>query len=304
MEQKTVPAALRGAITAVFPEYASSELTLLATGWDCIAIDVDDRLIFKFPRHAAAERRLVYEAGILAVVRSAAVTMPLPDLTLHPGPPLFSSHVKLKGEHLVTAQYELLPAGARQRLAAELALFYAELHAIPAPEVAAAGAGPVKPWPPADEIVARAWPILPTALRPYAERTMADWRQLAPDAHGTTFGFFDGHGWNMAFDHTVQRLNGMYDFGDSGFGPLHREFVYSNWTAPDLTERIVTEYEAITGRGLDRQRIDLLSGVLRLTELAEFADDTDLAASMVDSVARWAERQGRGRRRRPLTPTK
>jgi hypothetical protein len=216
--------------------------------------------------------------------------MPLPDLTLHPGPPLFSSHVKLKGEHLVTAQYQVLPVGARQRLAAELALFYAELHALPAPDVAAAGAGPVKPWPPADEIVSRAWPILPPALRPYAERTMADWQELAPDPHGTTFGFFDGHGWNMAFDHSVRRLNGMYDFGDSGFGPLHREFVYSNWTAPDLTERIVTEYETLTGRGLDRQRIDLLSGVLRLTELAEFADDTDLAASMVDSVARWAAR--------------
>jgi hypothetical protein len=66
----------------------------------------------------------VAEASLLTVIRPA-VTMPVPDLTLYPGPPLFSRHIKLKGEHLLTRQYELLPVGARQRLAADMALFYA-----------------------------------------------------------------------------------------------------------------------------------------------------------------------------------
>src|SRR5919106_64050 len=61
--------------------------------------------------------------------------------------------------------------------------------------------------------------------------------------YGTTYGFFDGHGWNMAFDHTTNRLNGVYDFADSGFGPLHQEFIYTNLIARDLTARIVAEYE-------------------------------------------------------------
>ena len=44
---------------------------------------------------------------------------------------------------------------------------------------------------------------------------------MPPDPLGTVYGFFDGHGWNMAFDHARGRLNGIFDFGDSGFGPLH-----------------------------------------------------------------------------------
>jgi len=154
----------------------------------------------------------------------------------------------------------------------------------------AAGAGPIRPWLQPEDILRRVWPVLPSSLRLYADRTIAAWQQLAADPYGTTYGFFDGHGWNMAFDHTSNRLNGVYDFADSGFGPLQQEFIYSNWIAQDLTARIAAEYEVLTGVALDRQRIDLLSGVLRLSELAEFADDADHAAAMVRNVADWATR--------------
>lgn len=40
----------RSLITSVFPELTASVFKLAAKGWDSIAIDVDDTLIFKFPR--------------------------------------------------------------------------------------------------------------------------------------------------------------------------------------------------------------------------------------------------------------
>jgi Phosphotransferase enzyme family len=171
-----------------------------------------------------------------------------------------------------------------------MALFYAQLQRLDARDLEAAGAGPIKPWLQPEDILRRIWPLLPSRLRRYAERSIAAWQQLPADPYGTVYGFFDGHGWNMAFDHTRNRLNGVYDFGDSGFGPLHQEFIYSNWIAPDLTARIIAEYEVLSGLGLDRQRIDLLSGVLRMSELAEYADDAEHAPAMVKNVADWAAR--------------
>jgi hypothetical protein len=284
-----VPETLRAAITGSLPELSDSKFTLLTAGWDCVAVDVDGRLIFKFPRHEAAEEALVREASLLAVIRPA-VTMPVPDLTLHPGPPLFSCHIKLEGEHLLTRQYDLLPDEPRQRLAADMALFYAELHSLDACAIEAAGARPIKPWLRPEDILRRVWPVLPSRLRLYADRTIAAWQELRGDPYGTTYGFFDGHGWNMAFDHARNRLNGLYDFADSGFGPRHQEFIYSNLIGPDLTARIITEYEVLTGLALDRRRVDLLIGVLRLSELAEYADDADHAAAMTQNVADWASR--------------
>lgn len=282
---------LRAVIIAEFPELANSEFTLLAGGWDSVAIDVGDRLIFKFPRNAEAEKRLATETRLLAVIRPA-VTMPVPDLTLHPGPPLFSKHQKLAGGHLLTENYQRLNVASRERLAADLALFYAELHRLDSQVIADAGAGPIKPWLEPDIILRRAWPVLPAELRPFAEGIIEAWRRLQPDPHGITYGFFDGHGWNMAFDHARGRLNGIYDFADSGFGSLHQEPVYSNMISRDLTARIIAEYERLTGRMLDRERIDILTGAMRLSELAEYADDPAHAPLMIENVRNWAARQG------------
>lgn len=279
---------LRSVIVASFPELAGSAFALMTLGWDCVAVDVDDRLIFKFPRHEAAQKALTAEARLLTVTRPA-VTMPVPDLTIHPGPPLFSRHEKLKGDHLVTAQYWKLSPQSRRRLAADMALFFAELHRLDARDLEAAGVGPIEAWPAPEEILRRVWPALPPALRPYAERTVAAWQGLPQDPHGTTYGFFDGHGWNMAFDHARERLNGIYDFADSGFGPLHQEFTHTSFIARDLTARIVAEYEALTGLALDHERIELMSAVLRLAELADYADDPAIASDMVNAVADWAE---------------
>ncbi|WP_312361341.1 aminoglycoside phosphotransferase family protein [Ensifer sp.] len=286
MEHQTLDS-LRNTILATFPDLAGSTFTLATDGWHSTAVDVDDRLIFKFPRHAVAEKALVKEASLLALVRPS-VSMAVPDLELHRGQPLFSVHGKLKGEHLVTDDYDRLAEAERRQLGRDLGQFYAELHRLDDEHMAAAGAGRVEPWQTVEAIRAKALPALAPDLRALAAATISSFESLGPDPHGTTYGFFDGHGWNMAFDHAKRRLNGIYDFADSGIGPLHREFIYSNFISPDLTSRIVETYEELTGRVLDRKRIAVLTGMHRLSELAELVDDPEHAPTMLRSVEAWA----------------
>ena len=103
-----------------------------------------------------------------------------------------------------------------------------------------------------------------------------------------TYGFFDGRGWNMAFDREQSKLNGIYDFADSGIGPLHQEFIYTNFIFCDLTKRVIASYEMRTGLKLDRCRINILTGYHRLSELAELADHPRHAPEMVRHFAAWA----------------
>jgi aminoglycoside phosphotransferase (APT) family kinase protein len=215
------------------------------------------------------------QVNLLTVIRPR-VSLPVPDMRLHDRPPLFSSHEKLHGEHLPPRDYVRLAQASKQRLGDDLGLFYAELHRIDQTRLIGAGARPVKPWKSPREIRARTLPILSTELRAFAEE------------YGETYGFFDGHGWNMAFDHRRERLNGIYDFGDSGIGPLHQEFIYSNMVSADLTQRIITAYESHAGRKLDRRRIDVLTGAHRLWELGEMADDPAHRQLAIDSVTAWA----------------
>ncbi|SDL17546.1 Phosphotransferase enzyme family protein [Modicisalibacter muralis] len=274
-------------ILSVFPQLKGAQFKPLTMGWHSTAVDVDDRLIFKFPKHQVAKRALLKEARLLEVIRPV-VSMTVPNIEIHEGPPTFSYHRKLKGDHLLRVEYEGLSEATRQRMAAELARFYAQLHELDAQSMANAGAEAIEAWQTPDAIRAIALPALTPALRSYAEAIVEAFENLPDDPYGTTFGFFDGHGWNMAFDHAQEQLTGIYDFGDSGFGPLHQEFIYSNFISHDLTERIVTEYEALTGRCIDRRRIDILTGQHRLSELAELANDPEHVGSMVQYVENWA----------------
>lgn len=283
------PDVFRAAIVARHPDLSNAIFHALPGGWHSRAIAVDDRLVFKFPQGEEAERALRREATILSALRPH-VSIRVPDLRLHDGTPLFSEHAIIPGEHLETAHYDVLPEQARQALGEALARFYADLHALNRGRMQAAGARPIERWLDADAIAAKALPLLPQALLAFATETLAGWRDLPPDPHGETYGFFDGHGWNMAFDHAAGTLNGIYDFADSGFGPLHQDFIYSNFISADLTARIVDSYEQITGRKLDRDRIHLLTGVHRLWELAALAEAPEHHATMIDSVAAWARR--------------
>lgn len=278
------------AIVALHPDLADAAFRMLPGGWHSRAVAVDERRVFKFPQGEEAEQALRREASILAVIRPH-LAMPVPDLRLHEGTPLFSEHAIIPGDHLETAHYERLPELAREALGKALARFYAQLHGLPRPLMETAGARPVERWLDADAIAARALPLLPEDLHGFANDTLSGWRALAPDPHGETYGFFDGHGWNMAFDHAAGRLNGIYDFADSGFGPLHQDFIYTNFISPDLTARVADGYERLTDRALDRTRIHLLTGVHRLWELAVLAKAPEHHATMIASVAAWAARQ-------------
>jgi aminoglycoside phosphotransferase (APT) family kinase protein len=281
-----VLASLRNVIVAVFPRLADESFVLALRGWDSIAVDVGDRAIFKFPRHEAAAARLRKEARLLGAIRPR-VAMPVPDMTLFEGPPLFSRHAKLAGDYLTPAAYAAMSATGRERVAGQLARFYAELHALDRPRLVTLGAGPIAAWLPTGEIARKALPLLPNAFRRRGEQALRAYERLSPDPCGETFGFFDGHGWNVAFDAGRERLNGVYDFGDSGFGQLHQEFIYSSLSSFDLTGRIAAAYEEFTDRRLDRERVDLLTGIHGLSELAENAQEPGHVRAGVERVVAW-----------------
>ncbi|GGE52833.1 hypothetical protein GCM10007276_32310 [Agaricicola taiwanensis] len=284
---------LRDHIAAAFPDLADARLVAMTAGWDSLAVNADDRFIFKFPRNSLAAAALVREVGLLAVL-APQLTMRVPAPVLVEGEMLFSRHDIIPGEHLLAEGYQALPDHGRQRLADAMAQFFAQLHEQDVAVMEKAGARPIRKWLDAEDILRRTHAMLPPDLRAFAQACLAAWSDLEPDPHGMTYGFFDGHGWNMAFDHDAQRLNGIYDFADSGFGDLTQEFIYPNWISADLTGRIIAAYETLTGRLIDRQRVDVLSGVLRLTELAEEGHDPALRTALLDNLAAWVSHRAVG----------
>lgn len=270
------PALLHDRLAAVVPELADAPFEVLGGGWDCIAIDVADAWIFKFPRSPGLVASLRREHAILGLIRPR-VSLPVPEMVLHEDAEgLFSQHRKIPGRALYPEQYAGLDDGQRQALAEALARLHAQVHAIPPGLAEAAGARPIVPPRPMDEI--RAALAGRARITPFVMAMTARYEALPLDR--MVFGQFDGHGWNMAFDHERGVLGGMYDFGDAGIGPLHADLGYSAWVHPSLCRRVSRAYAALTGYPADPETAVLHNAVLRLAEhadgtLATLTDDPD-----------------------------
>ena len=272
--------AYRIAIAAARPDLASAPMVVHTRGWDSDAVEAGG-MIFKFPKRAEAEARLRKEAHLLALIRPR-VPLPVPEMRLHEMPLLFSEHAMIPGTIIETRQYDSLSDAQRNAMAEALASFYAALHAIPVSEALASGTDAKPGWSRADAVLPVLAERLPASIYEFSTRVFAAYEAL-PD-EDEVLGYFDGHGWNMAFDHDRGILNGLYDFADAGLGPRSRDFTYSNLISGDLTSRLIAAYERLTGAMIDRRTVALRTAVQTLAELAE--PDAELE-SFTATVLRW-----------------
>jgi hypothetical protein len=276
------------AIATYYPELAAANFETSTAGWDSLAL-IGGGMVFKFPRNQSAAEKLRREAQVLAILRPR-VRMPLPELMLHrDGQGVFSAHAIIPGGHLLPKQYLKLENSAKAALAEDIAYFFADVHAIDPALFRGVGAMRLPPWPSINTIGKTALPLLPTAARAHYQGILDAYAALPPDPLGEIFGMFDCHGWNMAFDHQAQRLNGLYDFGDCGFGPLHLEFMTVGKVAHTLALRVAGFYGDATGRVLDTQRIRILSGMNRIIEITEESGNMDTPPEKVETALKWLE---------------
>ena len=273
------PGRYRALIISALPQFVGRQFTTLSEGWDSVALECDG-WVFKFPRSEPAAERLRREVALLGFLRPR-ITMALPQPIWHEGEEPFTQHRKIPGTFLETAQYLALDEGRRNAIAMRMAQLYAELHQLPLARMQQVGAVAVDPWMAPDDILAGVLPRLPRKLHAFVRRTVKAYRKLRIEGDELVYGYFDGHGWNMAFDDKTGLLNGVYDFADSGFGSRHRDLSYSNWISADLTLRIIDRYEELTRRGIDRNLVMLYTSALRLAELAaEFLPEETAIANV------------------------
>jgi hypothetical protein len=244
--------------------------------WDSLAIEAGDAL-FKFPKSPIAEVRLRREARYLALIRPR-VPLPVPDLRIHEAPLVFSEHTLIPGRIILAADYARLDGAQRDAMAAKLGAFYAALHDIPVPEAEAAGATGIPDWADTATALDVAMPFVPEPLHAWVHCVLAAYEPLRSDPDRVT-GYFDGHGWNMAFDHDRGVLNGVFDFADGGIGPRQQDFCYGNLIAPDLTDRTIRAYTVLTGHVVDRRTVMLHTAVQKIVETEDAGD------SMAEHIA-------------------
>lgn len=179
------------------PELRDSRFILLDCGWNSHAVDVDDRLMFRFPQKPEAFNAIRHEARMLEIIRPH-VDILIPSLRLiGENENMFSVHEKIPGGHLLADDYDAMTEEGKDRVAKTLADFFADLHALPSKDIDQRNII-------VSDYLFKDVELLPHNLQMPIQRCLQAYHDLPPDPHGNVFGYFDAHGWNLAFDEKMK----------------------------------------------------------------------------------------------------
>lgn len=124
-----------------FPELKMFSIQLLGSGWDNTAYLINDKLVFRFPRHEDAIKLLATENKVLPVIASyLPIAVPIPEYIGAPSeqfPHIFSGYVMLPGR---SAEKYRLSDEIRDTLVEPVAKLLLALHSIDLAKVSAVGA--------------------------------------------------------------------------------------------------------------------------------------------------------------------
>jgi aminoglycoside phosphotransferase (APT) family kinase protein len=215
----------RSLIEAQFPWLAPARVEPFGAGWDNTAFLVNEALVFRFPRRQAAVPLLEAEARLLpALAPRLPLAVPVPVFAGTPSeayPWPFAGYSFLPGRTACTAD---LTEDQRRAAAEPLARFLATLHAIPAEQAVALGAGPdpiarldiVSRLPRARELLDRLTGLgLVADPRPFA--AILDSAPAAAPPRADTLVHGDLYAAQLLVDGD-NRLTGVIDWGDIHLG--------------------------------------------------------------------------------------
>lgn len=212
-------------IAACFPNLAIERCQPIAQGWDSVAVAVNGRLIFRFPKRREVEPQYAIEARLLPAL-AAALPLPIPDVAFFwPGGAayrgIFIGHQLIAGAQLAAAHLTLDRAPG---LAQQLGLFLSALHRFPkerAEQLGVSGGGATE-WRQRyqDQFAQIQRQILPLVALPAQARIAREWQAFLADRmrFSTTLIHQDLNGEHILYDQERGTISGIIDWGDTTLG--------------------------------------------------------------------------------------
>ncbi len=261
----------RQIIAACFPELAIERCRPVAQGWDSVAVAVDDRLIFRFPKRGDVEPQYQIERRLLPAL-AGALPLPIPDVAFFwPGGTAYSGifigHHLIDGAQLTAEQLML---NQIDRIAHQLGQFLSALHRFPVEQSTQLGvpAGDRSAWRRRyqkhyQQIQSGVLPLLDQAAR---ARIARDWLSFLDDdvRFTTTLIHHDLNGEHILYDPARGAISGIIDWGDTAIGDPAIDFAgLLDAYGEDFTERVLSRYQGAVDESF-RRRMRFYCGAMPL----------------------------------------
>ncbi len=224
---------LREVVALCFPEIPIRVASLIPTGWENYVLEVNDELIFRFPRRREGVIQLQMELKLLPIVaRVASIRVPEFEWVWQGGRGLrriFIGYRKIHGVHLTS---DLVDASKDSPTVLELSDFLNEIHRLPIARLMKLG---VPHFTQAEwtrnlgrllhEITLEVQPLLNEKAQRRLSSIIDDFRNYRDSVRfEPVFRHCDLNGANILCDPSVKRITGIIDWGDASIGDPAYDF--------------------------------------------------------------------------------
>ena len=280
-----------------FPDLAIERCRLLGAGWDSVAVEVNQRLIFRFPKRPDVEPQYLVERRLLPVL-VGALPLPIPDATFFwPGGTAYPHPII--GHHLIDGRQldaeHLTPAHA-DGIARQLGQFLSALHQFPTEQAARLGvpAGDQAVWRRRfeDQYAQIERQVLPLLALAAQARITAEWQAFLTDqtAFRVAVIHHDLAGEHILYDLARGTITGVIDWGDVALGDPAIDFAgLLDAYGEEFVERVLAHYQGEVDRTF-RGRMRFYRGVMPLNTVL-FGLSTGQAAYVQQGLRAVSSRQ-------------
>lgn len=270
---------IQSIIVLDFPDLKIDSIQVTNNGWDNMVVEVNDHLIFRFPKnnefafYKDAKTSFDIEVRILDILKDK-ISLQIPKIEFLGKAYTYMGYRKIPGGDLTYEIFDSLNTEQKERVISDVATFLHEIHnAISSDKARIIGVADVDVSPYSSARKAELLNKIKNELVVnFIEETVQEYDSMMKEEVESVFLYNDLHTENMAFDATAKKLNGVFDFSDIMVGDVNLDFQSLYKFNPSVMKAVAEKYQELADRKLNLRRMVLYGRVNELSDLAEFID--------------------------------
>lgn len=266
---------IEGVIGQDFPDFQIDSIVLINNGWDNVAAEINGKYIFRFPKDSGVNLDL--EIKVLDSLKNK-ISVQIPEVEFRGKSYDYYGYVKIPGSDLTSELYRSMTEEEKDKLAFELASFLKEIHeSMTLEEARKIGVSQkIIEWYLDNVNDLKSKFSFDHQISQFVNEVIRKFEKMFRESNDLVLLYNDLHDENIAIDPVNKKLNGVFDFGDVSIGDRNFDFspMYRFYSA-DLTQRMVYQYEKITGKKLNLHKIKIYSYIWEISDVGELFDDKE-----------------------------
>lgn len=280
---------IQGVITTDFPDLEIKKIILVDNGWDNLVVEINDNIIFRFPKDNGVNFNT--EVQVLNLLQGR-ITLEIPHIEFFGKSFTYMGYPKIQGGNLTSEILNSLNSNQKNKLTDDLANFLREVHSAISLNDARKIGVEDENLPSYSQSIKSVLSnkITDKFILDFMETTVNEYEGMIKEKVELVFLYNDLHTENMAFDATSNRLNGIFDFGDIMIGDVNMDFYPLYKFDPYFMKAVAEKYQELTGCKLNLRRMVIYGRINELSDLAEFIErqDSTVYRNAIERIMKWS----------------